>query len=95
MGLIGQLENLRKLARERDADPWLPAVERALPPNFESISTVALLDFLDLQHTTSNARRLAKTMRALGFVPIKSRRLAPGGFRDTTTRGWARALRGN
>ena len=32
-------------------------------------------------------------MKVLGYVPIKSRRLAPGGFRDTTTRGWARPLR--
>ena len=34
--------------------------------------------------------RLALTMRSLGWVGLKSRRLAPGGFRDTTIRGWAR-----
>jgi len=32
-------------------------------------------------------------MRSLGFIPIKSRRLMPGGFRDTVTRGWARPVR--
>jgi hypothetical protein len=59
----------------------------------EAISSVALLDLLDVPKTTGNARRLATNMRALGFVPLKSRRLAPGGFRDTTIRGWMRALR--
>ena len=29
----------------------------------------------------------ARTMRTLGFVPIKSRRLMPGGYRETTR--WA------
>ena len=32
-------------------------------------------------------------MRFLGFIPIKSRRLMPGGYRDTVTRGWARPFR--
>jgi hypothetical protein len=32
-------------------------------------------------------------MRSLGFVPIKSRRLEPGGYRDTVTRGWTRPVR--
>ena len=43
--------------------------------------------------TTGNARRIGATMRALGFVPIKSRRLEPGGYRDTVTRGWTRPVR--
>jgi len=34
-------------------------------------------------------------MRTLHFIPIKSRRLMPGGFRDTVTRGWARPVRGS
>jgi hypothetical protein len=33
-------------------------------------------------------RRLAQTMRAIGFIPLKSRRLAPGGFRGTTRPIW-------
>jgi hypothetical protein len=32
-------------------------------------------------------------MRQLGFVPLKSRRLEPGGYRDTVTRGWTRPVR--
>jgi hypothetical protein len=57
------------------------------------MSTVALLDLLDVPQTTGNARRLAQTMRSLGFIPLKSRRLMPGGFRDNTIRGWARPIR--
>jgi hypothetical protein len=72
---------------------WTGAVARALPGGITSISTVAVLDLLDVPATTGNARRVATAMRALGFVPIKSRRLAPGGFRDTTIRGWARPVR--
>ena len=59
----------------------------------EAISTTALLDLLALPKNTGTARRVARTMRALGFVPIKSRRLMPGGFRDTIARGWARPVR--
>ena len=57
------------------------------------VSTAALLDLIGLPKTTGNGRRIALSMRSLGFVPIKSRRLMPGGFRDTVTRGWARPLR--
>ena len=59
----------------------------------EAISTAAILDLLGLPKTTGNGRRIAPTMRALGFIPIKSRRLMPGGFRDTVTRGWSRPVR--
>jgi hypothetical protein len=77
---------------ERSWDPWRTKVEDAVR-GIEFISTAALLDLLRERATTSNARRLAKNMRALGFVPIKSRRLMPGGYRDTVTRGWARPFR--
>ena len=79
----------------RDADPWAGLIQRGVPANVTSISTVALLDLLDVPVTTGNARRLAKTMRSLGFFPLKSRRLMPGGFRDTTIRGWARPMSGS
>ena len=58
-----------------------------------AVSSVALLDLLDAPKTTGSARRLAQNMRALGFIPLKSRRLAPGGFRDTTIRGWMQSFR--
>jgi hypothetical protein len=75
------------------SDPRRGVLERALPANVTDISTVALLDLLDVPHTTGNARRLAQTMRALGWIGLKSRRLMPGGFRDTTIRGWSRPIR--
>jgi hypothetical protein len=78
---------------ERGADPLRRLLERDLPSNVTTISSVALLDLLDLPVTTGNARRLAMTMRSMGFIPLKSRRLMPGGFRDSTIRGWARPLR--
>ena len=65
----------------------------AIVRGMEAVSTVALLDLLGLPKTTGNGRRIAPTMRALGFIPIKSRRLMPGGFRDTVTRGWSRPVR--
>ncbi len=77
---------------ERDADPFREKAE-AVVHGMEAISTVALLDLLGLSKTTGNGRRIARTMRSLGFIPIKSRRLMPGGWRDTVTRGWARPVR--
>jgi len=89
------IEDLRKRLAEqraRDADPFRQSVE-VIVRGMEAISTHALLDLIGLPNTTGNSRRLAPTMRALGFVPIKSRRLMPGGYRDTVTRGWARPVR--
>ena len=89
------VEKLRRVeaeAAERDADPLRKKVE-SMTRGMDAISTFALLDLLGLPKTTGNGRRIAQTMRSLGFVPIKSRRLEPGGYRDTVTRGWARPVR--
>src|SRR5208282_2265516 len=86
------LHQAKAEAAERDADPLRGMVE-SLVRGMEAVSTVALLDLLGLPRTTSNGRRIAPTMRSLGFIPIKSRRLMPGGYRDTVTRGWARPFR--
>ena len=77
---------------ERDADPLREKV-KAIVRGMEAISTHALLDLVGLPKTSGNGRRLALTMRALGFIPIKSRRFEPGGWRGTVTRGWARPFR--
>jgi hypothetical protein len=45
--------------------------------------------------TTGNARRLARTMKAMGWVAIKSGKLAPGGWRTSECRGWSRPFRGS
>jgi hypothetical protein len=79
--------------QRRERIPWIGAVARALPGNVTSISTRAVLDLIDVRATTGNARKVAGAMRALGFIPLKSRRLEPGGWRQSTTRGWTRPFR--
>ena len=93
MSFMERLAQAQGELDERGLDPWKRALERDLPANITSISSVALLDLLDVPPTTGNARRLAQTMRSMGWVGLKSRRLEPGGFRDTTIRGWARPVR--
>ena len=80
-----------ELARQ-ESDPLLEKVA-SITRGMEAVSTAALLDLIGLPNTTSNARRVSKTMKSLGFVPIKSRRFMPGGWRDTVSRGWARPMR--
>jgi len=77
----------------RDADPLLPLVAKAVS-GFDELSTNTILVMVGLQPTTGNARKVARSMRALGcWVPIKSRRLPPGGWTDTLCRGWAKTPR--
>ena len=89
---VEQLHQEKAELAARDADPLREKVE-ALVRGMEAISTAALLDWIDLPATTGNARRLSKTMRALGFVAVKSRQFMPGGWRDSVTRGWCRPVR--
>ena len=94
--MLSWLEKLREgLAEqsERASDPWRRVLERALPADVTAVSTVALCNLLGIRPTTGNARRIARTMRALGFFPVKSRKLLPGGWRGTEGRGWARPVR--
>ena len=93
--MVSFLERLHQVSAElakRDADPLRDIVE-ATVRGMDAVSTFALLDLIGLRKTTGNARRVSKTMRSLGYIPIKSRRLMPGGYRDTVTRGWARPVR--
>ena len=87
-----RLEQAKIEIAQRNADPLGGRVE-PLVRGMDAISTAALLDLIGLPNTTANARRISRTMQALGFVPIKSRRFMPGGWRDTVTRGWARPIR--
>jgi hypothetical protein len=93
MTFIEKLRNAQAEQAERDADPFRAPVEKIMGCIGDYISTVALLDFLGLAKTSGNGRRIARTMRSLSHIPIKSRRLMPGGYRDTVTRGWARPVR--
>jgi hypothetical protein len=95
VSLLGRLHRANAEMSHDQVDPWKRVLERALPASVTSTSTVALLALLDFPTTTGNARRLARTMRSMGWVGIKSRRLAPGGWRTTECRGWARPLREN
>src|SRR5664279_471316 len=88
MSWIEKLHRAKAELAERSTDPWTKKVEGAVRGQ-NAISTAALLDLLRVPATTGTARRLAKIMRGLNFIPIKTRRLMPGGFRDTVTGGWA------
>ena len=92
LSFLERIDQARIERAQRDADPLREKV-KAIVCGMEAISSAALLDLLGQKNTTGNGRRVAPTMRALGFVPIKSRRLMPGGYRDTVTRGWARPIR--
>jgi hypothetical protein len=93
MSLLGRLHRATAQMVADQEDPWRRVLERALPASVMSTSTVALLAMLDFPATTGNARRLARTMRSMGWVALKSRRLAPGGWRTTECRGWSRPVR--
>jgi hypothetical protein len=93
MSFMGKLAQARAELEAHHQDPWHTKVEAAVRGK-EAISTAALLDLLRVPATTSTARRLATVMRSLHFIPIKSRRLMPGGRAgNTVTRGWARPVR--
>jgi hypothetical protein len=91
VAFLQELQAAKAEIAARNGDPFLARAQAAVR-GMDAISTVALLDLLGLPNTSGNARRIVRTMRTLGFIPIKSRRLMPGGFRDTVTRGWARPL---
>jgi hypothetical protein len=93
MALLGRLAEARAELEAHHDDPWRKKVEAAVRDK-DAISTAALLDLLRVPATTGTARRLAALMRSLHFIPIKSRRLMPGGRAgNTVTRGWARTVR--
>jgi hypothetical protein len=90
MSVLEKLHRARAEMLDDQEDPWRRVLERALPGNVVCTSTVGILGLLGFPTSTGNARRLARTMRSMGWVGIKSRRLAPGGWRTTECRGWAR-----
>jgi len=92
MSLLGRLRKARTDLNAQRTDPWQAKLRVALR-GVETIGSAALLDLLGAPVNSSTARRLAENMRRLNFVPLKSRRLLPGGFRDTVTRGWTRPVR--
>ncbi len=89
---MARLEKAETEADAMERDPLHAMVERCVR-GMEAISTTAILELVGLPVTTGNARRVSKSMQALGYVPMKSRRFMPGGWRDTVTRGWALPMR--
>ena len=73
MTFIGLTTQKRKELAARADDRLRALVENALG-EFDAVSTNRVLQLSGLP-VTGNARRIAKIMRALDFVPIKSRRL--------------------
>ena len=93
MSLLTRLKEKRAELNAQHRDPWCKKVETAVRGK-DIISTAALLDAVRVPATTGTARRLAAIMRDLHFIPIKSRRLMPGGRAgNEVTRGWARPVR--
>jgi hypothetical protein len=93
MSILGKLREARAQLETQGQVPWYKKVEDAVRGK-DAISTAALLDLVRVPATTGTARRLAAVMRSLNFIPIKSRRLMPGGRAgNTVTRGWARPVR--
>jgi hypothetical protein len=93
MSFLGKLAQASAELEAHREDPWHSKVAAAVRDK-DAISTAALLDLLRVPATTGTARRLAAVMRSLNFIPIKSRRLMPGGRAgNTVTRGWARPVR--
>ena len=93
MSWMAELNRAKEELAAHAADPLRAKVESYMRGQ-TAMSTNALLDLLGLRNTTANGRRLAKTMRSLGFIPLKSRRLMPGGHLSTVTRGWSRPVIG-
>jgi hypothetical protein len=86
------VDKIRLAKRPEPADPFAaPLADFMRRVEGGSASTVALLDFLGLRNDSHNARRLAKSMESIGCIPIKSRILRPGGFRQSACRGWSLA----
>jgi hypothetical protein len=93
MALLEKLKQARGVFETQGQEPWLKKVEAAVRDK-DAVSTAALLELVHMPATTGTARRLAAVMRSLEFIPIKSRRLMPGGRSgNTVTRGWARPVR--
>jgi hypothetical protein len=79
----------------RNADPYLRILTPVLPTDGTMISTNLIANYLGIKPTSGSGRRIARTMRSLGYFPLKSRTLLPGGWRGSEGRGWVRPIRQN
>lgn len=95
MAFVTYLQERKAETLAQTKDPWLIVLERISGrignDGVERISTQAVFDILEVpQRQRAGAyRRLARSMRALGWSPIRARGLTRGGFEDIV-RGYAR-----
>ena len=68
LSLTARLELAKAELAQSEIDPLRGKVE-ATVRGMHEISTAALLDLIGLPKTTGNGRRIAHSMRSLGFVP--------------------------
>jgi hypothetical protein len=89
---LEQLDEERIKQTERDRDPVRRRLEPALRA-VQVISSTMVCSLAGLRPNSVNMRKLTPTLRALGFVLIRSRTLPPGGHASSQCRGWARPVR--
>jgi len=85
---LEKLERARCEDIERDADPYIRILQRSLPPDGTAVTTYMIAEMLGLKANSTNAQRIADTMRAMGYFPIRTARTHPGKWKDTIARGW-------
>jgi hypothetical protein len=97
---LGKLEAWKaKRAGTQVLDPWRLRLERVRgkvgDDGIERISTQTLFDHLEVLQRSRGAaacRRLARTMRELGWTPVRVRDLTYGGYKEQV-RGYCRDTR--
>jgi hypothetical protein len=96
MPWIEVLRRAREQAAEQPAHPWAARLERLRGTvdndGVERITTQAVFDVLEVPQrarTAAACSLLARLMRGMGWMPIRTRRLTRGGFKDQV-RGYGR-----
>ena len=96
MSLMARIALARAEAAARGSDPWRLRLERLRgrvdPDGVERLTTQDVFDVLDVaqrERTTAACRRLAKTMRGLGWTALRVRGLTRGGYLEQV-RGYCR-----
>ena len=96
MSFIGELRGRQAELAVRPSDPWAEILRLARgkvgDDGIERVTTQHLFDLLELRQRARGAgmaRRLARTMRGLGWRPVRMRDLTRGGYKENV-RGYCR-----
>jgi hypothetical protein len=94
--LLAQLHAAQAERAVRDADAWLPPLQRVRgqigDDGIERVTTQHVFDLLEVPQRSRGAgacRRLAKVMTELGWTGVRVRGLTRGGYREQV-RGYCR-----